>query len=48
VSFNGDGAYGTVTVNYCSSTSGDRLTLRMVDGAGRESNPLTIDLTAYF
>jgi hypothetical protein len=45
VTFDGDGASGSVTVNYCSSTAGDRLSLTMVDGAGWESDPLIIDLT---
>jgi hypothetical protein len=45
VTFYGDGASGSVAVNYCSSTAGDRLSLIMVDGAGWESDPLTIDLT---
>jgi hypothetical protein len=45
VAFDGDGASGSVTVNYCSSTAGDRVTVRMVDGDGQESDPLTIDLS---
>jgi hypothetical protein len=45
LTFDGDSANGTVSVNYCSSSAGDRLTLIMVDGAGSRSNTLTIDLT---
>jgi hypothetical protein len=47
VSIGGDGASGTVSISYCSTSAGNQLVLKLVDGAGGESNPLTIDLTPY-
>ena len=43
----GDGFSGTVTVSYCSSTTGNNLTIRMYDGLENVSNQLSISLTDY-